>query len=73
MSSDDSQEPLQTLTSGFNDLIGESVGEDLSGERRDVDSCKFAFENVPEGFEIRVSSADDGVAELEGGDICLVK
>ena len=73
MSSDDSQEPLQALTSGFNDLVGESVGEDLSGERRDVDSCRFAFENVPEGFEIRVTATDEGVAQFEGGDISLCK
>ena len=73
MSRDDSQEPLESFTSSINDLIREPIREDFSGERRDVDSCRFAFENVPEGFEIRVTATDEGVAQFEGGDISLCK
>lgn len=72
MTSDDSQEPLQALSPSFDNLVGEPVGEDFAGERRDVDACGFAFENVTEGFEIRVAAADERVAQFEGGDIGLL-
>ena len=73
MSGNNRQKTLQPLPPSLDDFVGEPVGEDLAGERRDIDSCGFAFENVPEGFEIRVTATDEGVAQFEGGDISLCR
>jgi len=33
-------------------------------------SCTFSFENVAEVLEVRVAPAHDGMAKLEGWDVC---
>ena len=38
MSSNDAQEALQALPPALYDLVRETVGEDLAGERRNVDT-----------------------------------
>lgn len=73
MSGDDGQEAFQPFPSGLNDLVGESVGEDLPWERRDVDSGRLVFKDITERLEIRVPAAHNGVAQLEGGNIGLEK
>lgn len=45
--------------------------EDLSGQLRDVDASRFPLEDITEGFEIRVATADRGVANAEGRDVGL--
>jgi len=35
---DDAKEALKTLAPGFDDLVGEAVGEDLARERGDIHS-----------------------------------
>lgn len=62
MSGNNSQEPLEAFPSGFDDLIWETVGEDLSWEGGDIDSCGFPFQNISERFEVGVSSSDKGMA-----------
>lgn len=71
MTSNDGQKPLQAFTSGLDDLIGEPIGKDFAWERRDVDACRFAFEDIAECFEVRVASTDEGVAKLESWDVGL--
>ena len=43
MTSDNTQEPLQALSSCLNNFIGEAVRENLSGQRGDVDAGGFVF------------------------------
>lgn len=62
------QEPLKTLPSVFNDIIRESVGKDLPGERRDGDAGGFSFEDVAKVFKVAVSPADAGEFELRRPD-----
>jgi len=62
MTRNDTQEPLQPLPPTLNDLIGEAIREYLSGERGDVDSGGLVLEDVAEGFKVRVTSADEGMA-----------
>ena len=65
------QETLQALTSRLNNLVGETVREDLARERGDVDTRGFTFENIPERFEIRVAPPNERVPEFESRDVCL--
>ena len=71
MPCNDSQKPLKTLSSSFDNFIRETIGENFSWERRDINSCWFSFEDISESFKVRVATSDDGVAEFEGGDIGL--
>ena len=71
MSRDDSEEPLEALAAALDDLVREAVREDLARERGDVHARRLALEDVPEGLEVGVATADGGGLELEGGDICL--
>ena len=71
MARHDRQEPLETLASTLNDLVRESVRENLARERRNVDPGGLALEDVAERLEIRVPPADNRVAELERGDVRL--
>ena len=69
--SDDGEEALEALAAALDDLVREAVREDLSGQRRDVDSCALTFENVAEGFKVAVPSAHKRVPQLEGRDVRL--
>ena len=62
MTGDNCQKPLQTLPSSFNDLILETIREDFAREGRDVDACRFSFEDIAESFKVGVASSDKGVA-----------
>jgi hypothetical protein len=52
----DAKEALKALAPSLNDLVGEAVGEDLAGKRGYVDPCRLAFEDIAEGFKVRVAS-----------------
>lgn len=69
MSSDDLEEALQTLTTVLDDVVAESVGENLSGERGDRDARALALQDIAEILEIGVPAAHDGVFQFEGGDV----
>jgi len=71
MPCNDAKEPLKTLTPGLDDLVREAVGEDLSGERRDVHSRRLALENIAEGLKVRVASTHERVSQFERGDVRL--
>ena len=62
MSGYDAQKPLEPFAPSFDDLIRETVGEDLSWEGGDIDSCRFPFQNISERFKVGVSSSDKGMA-----------
>ena len=72
MPSNDTQEPLQSLPPAFDNLVREPVSEHLSWEGRNIDTCGFALEDIAEGFEVWVASADKGVAEFKGRDVRLM-
>jgi hypothetical protein len=72
MPSNNTQKPFQPLPPAFDNLIWEPIGEHLSGEGRDIDTCGFALEDIAEGFKIWVTPADEGVAEFEGGNVRLM-
>lgn len=69
MSSDDLEEALQTLTTVLDDVVAESVGENLSGERGYRDARALALQDIAEILEIGVPAAHDGVFQFEGGDV----
>jgi hypothetical protein len=69
MSSDNLEEPLQTLTPVLDDIVAEPVGENLSRERGYRDARAFALQDIAEVLEIRVAAAHDGVFKFEGGDV----
>ena len=71
MSSHDGQKAFQTLSPGLDDFIGEPVRENLSWQWRNVDPGRLSFEDIPKGFEIGITPANDGVAQLESGDVGL--
>ena len=71
MARDDGEEALEALAAALDDLVREAVGEDLAWQGRDVDTGGLAFEDVAEGFEVRVPSTNDGVAKLKGRDVRL--
>ena len=71
MASDNCQKAFKTLPPGLDNLVRESVGENLARERRDVHAGRLAFQNVTECLEIRVTPADNGVTKLESGDVGL--
>ena len=52
MSRDDTEEALETLASGFDDLIREPIREDFAWERGDVHSSGFVFKYVAKCFKI---------------------
>lgn len=52
MSRDDTEEALETLASGFDDLIRKSICEDFAWERRDVHASGFVLEYVAECLKI---------------------
>lgn len=52
MSRDDTEEALQALASGFDDLIGKPICEDFAWERGDVHSSGFVLEYVAKCFKI---------------------
>ena len=62
MPGDDSQKPLQTLSPGLDNLVGEPVRENLSWQWRNVDSRGLSFEDISEGFKIGVTPANDRMA-----------
>lgn len=63
------QEPLKTFPAMLNDVVAESVGENLARKRGNSDSCALSLEDIAEVFKVRVTSAHDGVFQLKGGDI----
>lgn len=63
------QEPLQPLTSVFDDVVAEPVGEYLARQRGDGDSRALALQDIAEILEIGVAAAYDRVLQLEGGDV----
>lgn len=69
MSHYDLQKPLQPFPSMLNHIIAEPVREHFSWERRNGDARGLALEDVAEVLEVGVSAADDGVPELESGDV----
>ena len=71
MARDDGEEALEALAAALDDLVGEPVREDFSGQRWDVHPCRFTLENVAEGFKVGVASSDGGVLGDEGGNVCL--
>lgn len=71
MSGDDGQETFKTLTAGLNNLIRESVREDLAWQGRDVDPGRFTLEDVTESLEVAVASPHHGVPQLECRDVRL--
>lgn len=62
MTGNDAQEPLQPLPPALNDLIRKAIREYLSGKRGDIDAGGLVFEDVAEGFKVRVTAADEGMA-----------
>lgn len=69
MTHDDLQKPLQPPTPLLNHRVVETVQVDFPRQRRDADAGGFALEEVAEDFEVRVSTADFGAPEFEGGDV----
>jgi len=67
----DAEEALEALPSGLDDLIREPVREDLAWERGDIHAGGLVLEDVAEGFKIRIASAHERVAQLEGRDVRL--
>ena len=63
------QEPLQTLTSVFDDIIREPIREDFSRQWRDRHPRTLPLEDVPEMLKVRVAAADGGGFEFEGRDV----
>lgn len=61
VASDHAQEPLETFSSSLDDFVREAVGEHLARKRRDVDASGFTLEDVPEGFKVGISSANQGM------------
>ena len=53
----------------LNHIIAKPVREDLSWQRGNRDSCRLALENVAEVLKVGITSANRGVAQLEGGNI----
>lgn len=53
----------------FNDIVRESVGEDLAGQRGDIDARGLPFEHVSKVLKIAVATAHRGLLELEGRDV----
>lgn len=58
MASDHAQEPLETLSPGLDDFVREAVGEHLARKRGNVHAGGFTLEDVPEGFKVGISSAN---------------
>ena len=69
MSNNNLQETLQSLTSVFDHIVAEPVGEHLARQRRNGNPRAFPLEDVPEVLEVRVAAANDRVLELEGGNV----
>lgn len=53
----------------FDDVVAESVCEDLARQRGDRDARALAFKDIAEVLEVGVAAAYDGVFQFEGGDI----
>lgn len=53
----------------LNDIVTETIRENLARQRGNRDARALALQNVAEILEVRVAATDDGVAELEGGDV----
>lgn len=62
---------LETLSSLLDNLVRKPVRKHLSGERRDRDSSRLAFQDITKVLKIAVSSADARLFELERRDVCL--
>jgi hypothetical protein len=71
VSSNNGQEPFQALAPALNNLVRETVREDFAGKWRNVHSCRLAFENVTESFEIGVTTANQRMTKLESWNIRL--
>ena len=71
MASHDTEEALEAFPSGLDDLIREPVREDLAWERGDVHAGRLVLEDIAEGLKVRIASAHERVAQLEGGDVRL--
>lgn len=69
MSRDNLQEPLKSLASVLNDVVAESVGENLARQWRDSHARALALQDIAEILEIGVAAAHDRVLQLEGGDV----
>lgn len=69
MAHHDPQKPLEPLASVLDDIVAETIREDLARKRGDRDARRLALENVSEVLKVGVAAADDGVAQAEGGDV----
>lgn len=70
MTSNDLQEPLQTLATMLDHVVAEPVREHFPRQGRDRDPRAFALQDVAEVFKVRVPSAHDRVLQFERGDVC---
>lgn len=69
MPDDDLQELLQPLPPVLDDVVAESVREDLARQRGDGDARALALEDITEVLEVTVPPAHGAVLQLEGGDV----
>lgn len=56
VASDDSEEPLEALTTSLNDFVRETIRKYFSRERRDVYACRLAFKDVTERLKVAIPS-----------------
>lgn len=73
VSNDNLHESLQALPAMLNHVVTEAIGKDLARQRRDRDPRALTLQDVAEVLEIRVTTSDRGLAQLEGGDVGLAK
>lgn len=65
----DLEELFETSPPALDDVVRESVGEDLAGKRGDGDAGALTLEDVAEVLEVAVSPADARGAQFEGWDV----
>jgi hypothetical protein len=63
------QEALETLAAVLDNIVAETVGEDLAGQWGYRDSCTFALEDIAEVLEVGVPAAHHGMLQFESGDV----
>ena len=73
VSSNDSQEAFESLSTGVDDFVRKAVREDFARERRDGHAGGLSLEDVAEGFKVGIAPSDGGVAQFEGGDVRLFR
>lgn len=73
MADDDLEELLEPGATTFDDVVAETVGEDLARQGWDGDAGALALEDVAKVLKVRVTAADAALAQLEGGDVCATE